>query len=148
MEDGLLSFLAGRGTAVLASSSQDESSWMGNGHACSLFTEAVCHAMKSAAGIRQGRETLFEIMEQTRAMMDAWNRTHPGHVQHPVFRADMIGDVRRYICLAESFLPDDPKNECGTPGPGGIRPEVEGASQRSRAGGGVTCDNWTSARHC
>ena len=93
LEEGLLSFQAGRGTAVLASSSQDESSWMGNGHACSLFTEAVCHAMKSAAGIRKGRKTLFEIMEQTRAMMDAWNRTHPGHVQHPVFRADMIGTV-------------------------------------------------------
>jgi hypothetical protein len=93
MENGLLSLLAGRGTAVLASSSKDESSWMGNGHASSLFTEVVCHAMKSASGIRQGRKTLFEIMEQTRAMMAAWNRTHPGHVQHPVFRADMIGTV-------------------------------------------------------
>ena len=93
MEDGMLSFLVGRGIAVLASSSQDESSWMGNGHSCSLFTEMVCHAMKSASGIRHGQKTLFEIMEHTRAMMVAWNRTHPGHVQHPVFRADMIGTV-------------------------------------------------------
>ena len=58
-----------------------------------MFLKCRMEGDLSAAGIRKGRKTLFEIMEQARAMMDAWNRTHPAHVQHLVFRADMIGTV-------------------------------------------------------
>jgi hypothetical protein len=55
--------------------------------------EAVSLSTCSDSGIRQGKKTLFSVMEYAWTMMTAWNRSHPEHAQHPVFRADMIGTV-------------------------------------------------------
>lgn len=92
-EQDLLESIADRGMALMASSASTEAAWMGNGTACSLFTEAMSLSMCSGLGIREGKKTLFSVMEYARAMMTAWNRRHPEHAQHPVFRADMIGTV-------------------------------------------------------
>ncbi len=86
-----LSELAERGTALLASAAAGERAWMDTGALCSVFTEAVCMAMLSRTGLREGKRTLFSVMEYARDLMRAWNNGHPEHAQTPVFRADLIG---------------------------------------------------------
>lgn len=89
----LLKDLAGKGTALMASSAAGEEAWIAAGSKTSVFTEAVCFSMRYGRSVRGGDKTLFSVMEFARTLMEVWNREHREHAQHPVFRSDMIGTV-------------------------------------------------------
>ena len=89
----LLSLFVGKGTAVLASSSPDERSWLTESEDASLYTSVVASVLCSRRMIRRGRISLNEVNEEVRYLMDIWNKDHPGRQQHPVFRENVIGDI-------------------------------------------------------
>ena len=89
----LLSLFVGKGTAVLASSSPDERSWLTKSEDASLYTSVVASVLCSRRMIRRGRISLNEVNEEVRYLMDIWNTDHPGRQQHPVFRENVIGDI-------------------------------------------------------
>lgn len=92
-----ISDFAGHGIAVMASSSPDEVSRLGPGADHSMFTGALATAIGTSARVRRGKLSLSEICEETRYLVENWNRQYPGREQHPVFRTSLGGDIYFYV---------------------------------------------------
>lgn len=76
LEEAITTF-AGNGTVVLASSSSNESSWLGPGKNHSLYTGMLTTAMTVNRRIRKGKISIFDIHEEVLAIAKAWNKNNP-----------------------------------------------------------------------
>lgn len=88
-----LSAFAGRGIAVMASSSADQRSRLSGPGGASIFTRALTEAMGEKRLVRRGRISLQDLSEEAAFYVSLWNRQHPERAQHPVFRTAMGGTV-------------------------------------------------------
>lgn len=83
LEEAITTF-AGNGTVVLASSSSNESSWLGPGKNHSLYTGMLTTAMTVNRRIHKGKISIFDIHEEVLAIAKAWNKNNPNKMQHPI----------------------------------------------------------------
>ena len=88
-----VSAFAGSGIAVMASSAQDEQSWLSETGDASLYTKIVSAAICSRRNIHEGKMTLSDINDEVRYLMQLWNRAHPERQQHPIYRENYIGEI-------------------------------------------------------
>ena len=84
---------AGRGIAVMASSSADEVSRLGPNDNHSMFTGALSSAITLNRNTRKGRISLDDIYEGMIRLVKAWNANNPGKEQQPVFRSSIGGTI-------------------------------------------------------
>ena len=91
-EEAIASF-AGSGIAVMASSAQNERSWLSEIGDASLYTRIVAAAVRSRRHLHEGRLSLSDINDEVRNLMQMWNRTRPERQQHPIFRENYIGEI-------------------------------------------------------
>ena len=91
-EEAIAAF-AGSGIAVMASSAQDERSWLSETGDASLYTRIVSAAVCSRRNIHEGRLTLSDVNEEVRCLMQLWNEANPDRQQHPIFRENYIGEI-------------------------------------------------------
>lgn len=95
-----ISTFAGAGTVVLASSSSNESSWLGPGKNHSLYTGMLTTAMTVRRRIRKGKISISDIHEEVMAIANVWNKNNPDKMQHPIYRGRIGGtiyfDVEKY----------------------------------------------------
>lgn len=92
LEEAITTF-AGNGTVVLASSSSNESSWLGPGKNHSLYTGMLTTAMTVNRRIRKGKISIFDIHEEVLAIAKAWNKNNPNKMQHPIYRGRIGGTI-------------------------------------------------------
>lgn len=88
-----VSDFAGHGIAVLASSAANETARLGPGGYHSMFTGALSTAILSRRGMRKGVLSINDIFEETRYLVNIWNKENPGKEQHPIFRSSMGGTI-------------------------------------------------------
>ena len=88
-----MSDFAGKGIAVLASSSADEVSRLGPGGTLSMFTGALSTSILKMASKGKEKISLDEIYEETMCLVKAWNIRNPGKEQQPIFRSSMGGTI-------------------------------------------------------
>ena len=88
-----MSDFAGKGIAVLASSSADEVSRLGPGGTLSMFTGALSTSIIEVASKGKEKISLDEIYEETMYLVQAWNARNPGKEQQPIFRSSMGGTI-------------------------------------------------------
>ena len=88
-----ISGFAGHGIAVMASSAANETARLGPDGEHSIFTGALSTVITLRKGMRKGTLSLDDIFEQTRHLVDIWNRQNPDKKQHPVFRSSMGGTI-------------------------------------------------------
>ncbi len=91
-EESIAAF-AGKGIAVMASSSPDSRSWISDDGKHSLYTAILRNAILSRRGIRAGKIALSDINAEIRYLMAKWNQMHPDRQQHPVYRDSMVGTI-------------------------------------------------------
>ena len=91
-EEAITDF-AGKGIAVIASSSADETSRLGPGGEYSIFTMMLACSIMEGNDPRREKVSLDEIYAAMMGMMDAWNGKTPDKQQHPVFRSSIGGTV-------------------------------------------------------
>ena len=91
-EESIAAF-AGKGIALMASSSADSTSRLSEGGRSSLYTSIVSTAILSRRGLREGKLSLSDINTEVRFLMGKWNSRHPDRQQHPVYRDSMLGTV-------------------------------------------------------
>ncbi len=84
---------AGRGYAVLASSSLAQVSYGHPDKAISLFTSFLCEALSDIHIIKKGKKSLYDISKLLFLYLDIWNKKNPQKQQNPIFRANMGGTV-------------------------------------------------------
>lgn len=82
---------AGKGIAVLASSSADEVSRLGPTGNYSMFTGALSAAINLKWKTHEGKRSLVDIYEDTMQFVNDWNRQNPDRQQKPIFRSSMGG---------------------------------------------------------
>ena len=92
LEESIASF-AGRGIAILASTSADSVSRLGPGGNHSLYTGALSAAMQTHRLVRRGRISLQDIHEETAYLMSVWSQSHPAQSQKPIFRSSLGGTI-------------------------------------------------------
>lgn len=92
LEEAITTF-AGNGTVVLASSSSNESSWLGPGKNHSLYTGMLTTAITVNRRIRKGKISIFDIHEEVLAIAKAWNKNNPNKMQHPIYRGRIGGTI-------------------------------------------------------
>ena len=92
LEEAITTF-AGNGTVVLASSSSNESSWLGPGKNHSLYTGMLTTAMTVNRRIHKGKISIFDIHEEVLAIAKAWNKNNPNKMQHPIYRGRIGGTI-------------------------------------------------------
>jgi|GEM_PF-1245213 len=85
--------LAGKGTALLASSARKEASRTLTDGTASIFTAAAAQALTSRRLCRGGALTIRAVAQEVRTQMEEWNRDHPDQQQHPVCRDSFIGTM-------------------------------------------------------
>ena len=90
----IVSAFAGRGIAVMASSAADEKSWLSDNGDASLYTKIIAAAFMSRRNIHKGFISLSDIADETRYLMQLWNKTFPERMQHPIYRENYVGDIR------------------------------------------------------
>lgn len=95
----------GHGTAVMASSAQDEVSRLGPGNNHSMFTGAVSSVIAVKRKVRKGRTSLSDIFDGTRELVDIWNKKNPGKEQHVIFRKNMGGTIFFDVEEYEEYKP-------------------------------------------
>ena len=88
-----MSEFAGRGIAVLASSSADEMSRLGPNGRHSMFTGALTYAITHSRHIKNGRVSLNDICDDTLDLVNRWNSQNPGKEQQPIFRSSIGGTI-------------------------------------------------------
>ena len=88
-----ISAFAGSGIAVMASSAQDERSWISEEGDASLYTKVVSAAVCSRRNIREGMISLSDINDEVRLLMQLWNQMNPDRQQHPIYRENYIGEI-------------------------------------------------------
>ena len=86
-----VSGFAGHGIAVMASSAANETARLGPGGDHSMFTGALSTAILSGRGMWKGVLSINDIFEETRYLVDFWNKQNLGKEQHPIFRSSMGG---------------------------------------------------------
>ena len=91
--DQTVSAFAGKGIAIIASSSADELSRSGPGGEYSIFTIMLAHSIMEGHGPLQDKVSLAEIYASMMEMMGRWNAAHPDRQQHPVFRSSTLGTI-------------------------------------------------------
>ena len=91
-EEAIAAF-AGSGIAVMASSAQDERSWLSETGDASLYTRIVSAAFRSRRNIHEGRLLLSDVNDEIRYLMQIWNRANPNRQQHPIYRENYIGEI-------------------------------------------------------
>ncbi len=84
---------AGKGIAVMASSSADEVSRLGPNDNHSMFTGALSSAITLNRTTRKGRVSLDDIYEGMIRLVKAWNANNPGKEQQPIFRSSIGGTI-------------------------------------------------------
>lgn len=84
---------AGKGYAVFASSSANQSSYSHPEKPISLFTSFFCDALMDKYIIRKGKRSLYDIKKLLFLYLDIWNRRNPDIQQTPIFRANMGGTI-------------------------------------------------------
>ena len=92
LEESIASF-AGRGIAILASTSADSVSRLGPGGNHSLYTGALSAAMQTHRLVRRGRISLQDIHDEICYLMSLWSETHPAQSQEPIFRSSVGGTI-------------------------------------------------------
>jgi hypothetical protein len=97
-DDSIDSF-AGRGIAVLASSSADEVSRLGPNGNHSMFTGALSTSIAMRRKVRKGKVSLQDIYDNTLQLVNEWNRQNPGKEQQPIYRTSMGGTI--FFCVEE-----------------------------------------------
>lgn len=88
-----ISVFAGSGIAVMASSAQDERSWLSEAGDGSLYTKIVSASICSRRNIHEGRIALSDINDEVRYLMQLWNKENPDRQQHPIYRENYIGEI-------------------------------------------------------
>ena len=88
-----VSVFAGSGIAVMASSAQNEQSWLSEAGNASLYTRIVASALCSRRMIHEGRISLNDVNDEVRYLMHLWNKVNPDRQQHPIYRENYIGDI-------------------------------------------------------
>ena len=88
-----VSAFAGSGIAVMASSAQDEQSWLSETGDASLYTKIVTAAICSRRNIHEGKIALCDINDEIRYLMQLWNKANPERQQHPIYRENYIGEI-------------------------------------------------------
>jgi len=91
--DSYMDEFAGRGIAVLASSSANEVSRLGPSRNHSMFTGALSTALISKNRVKKGQITLKDIYDETMLLVNAWNKENPGKEQQPIFRRSVGGTI-------------------------------------------------------
>jgi len=91
-EEAVAAF-AGSGIAVMASSAQNEQSWLSESGDASLYTRIVASALCSRRMIHEGRISLNDVNDEVRYLMQLWNKTNPVRQQHPIYRENYIGKI-------------------------------------------------------
>ena len=102
----VISTFAGKGIAVMASSAQDEISWLSEEGECSLYTRIAASAFLSRRQIRKGELSLGDVNQEIRDLMQVWNRSHPDRQQHPIYRENYIGDIRFPVEEYRPYVPE------------------------------------------
>ena len=102
----VVSTFAGRGIAVMASSAQDEKSWLSEEGECSLYTRIAASAFLSRRQIRKGELSLSDVNQEIRELIKIWNRNHPDRQQHPIYRENYIGDIRFIVEEYRPYIPE------------------------------------------
>ena len=115
-EDPVASFV-GKGIAVMAASAPDEKAWLVENGRFSRYTGAVCAAMLSKRGVRDGRKSVAAINEEVRGYMRNYARdvSEDGQGlfgetigQHPYFYADTVGTFFFRISDVEPYRKEQP----------------------------------------
>lgn len=84
---------AGKGIAVIASSSADEIARIGPGGEYSVFTIMLSHSIIEGHTPLQETVSLNEIYDSMMQMMERWNDANPDSQQHPIFRSSIGGTI-------------------------------------------------------
>lgn len=92
----------GRGYAVIASSSAEQSSYSHMNKPISLFTSFLCEALVDKYLIKNGKKSLYDIQRLLFLYLDIWNKNHPKRKQNPVYRADIGGTI---LFPVEEYFP-------------------------------------------
>ncbi len=92
LEEYMVDF-AGRGIAVLASSSADEVSRLGPNYNHSMFTGALSSAIVLNKSPRKGRISLEDIYNDMMRLVKSWNASNPDKEQRPIFRSSLGGTI-------------------------------------------------------
>ena len=125
--DSAISEFAGKGIAIIASSSADEMSRPGPGGEYSIFTIMLAHSMIEGHDPLQEKVSLADIYGSMMEMMGRWNAENPDRQQHPVFRSSVGGTI--YFPLRESAVRVQ-EQRAGRAGESGAR--VQGNDDRAR----------------
>lgn len=95
----------GHGTAILASSSAGQVSRLGPGGESSLFTTFLAASLQSQRLLRQGMLSIHDVKDHIRFLMGKWTETHPDQEQIPVFRSNILGDIRFPVSPCHPYVP-------------------------------------------
>lgn len=98
---------AERGIAVIASSSKDELSRLGETNDHSMFTGVLSSVLLNNKKIRKGRVDISDIFEDTKAIVNIWNSKNPGKEQTPIYRSSVGGTL---FFPVEEYNPYEPKS--------------------------------------
>ena len=90
----VVSTFAGRGIAVMASSAENEKSWLSESKDASIYTTILTAAFSSRRIINKGFISLGDVADEVRYLMELRNKLYKDRVQHPFYRENYIGDIR------------------------------------------------------
>ena len=102
--DSVISEFAGKGIAIIASSSADEIARTGPGGEYSVFTIMLAHSIAQGHAPLQEKVSLADIYGSMMELMEKWNAENTDKQQHPVFRSSIGGTI--YFRLRERTAPD------------------------------------------
>lgn len=97
--DSAVSEFAGKGIAIIASSSADEIARVGPGGEYSVFTIMLAHSIVEGHTPLQEKVSLADVYGSMMEMMGRWNAENPSKQQHPIFRSSIGGTI--YFPLRE-----------------------------------------------
>lgn len=91
--DTTVNDFAGRGYAVIASSSANQSSYPHPNKPISLFTSFLYDTLTSRFIIREGKKSLHDIHKLLFLLLETWNKNNTSRVQTPIYRANIGGTI-------------------------------------------------------
>ena len=103
-EEAIAAF-AGSGIAVMASSAQDERSWLSGAGDASLYTRIVSTVICSRRNIHKGKLSLTDVNDEVRYLMQIWNKANPDRQQHPIYRENYLGEISFQVEEYHPYIP-------------------------------------------
>ena len=100
----VVSAFAGKGIAVMASSAENEKSWLSEDKEASVYTKILAAVFSSRRMIHKGYMSLGDAAEEAGYLMKLRNESYKDRVQHPIYRENYIGDIRFKVEEYRSYV--------------------------------------------